>query len=68
MDMKFWRVSMCSAWLYFSFAAGVSGANAKVDADIQQALDTPPHQRDAQSDLPPPLLDAAARLCQAVPL
>lgn len=31
-----------AAWFYFSFTAAVSGANAKVDADTQKALDTPP--------------------------
>ena len=31
-----------AAGLYFSFSASVHSANKKIDADIQQALDTPP--------------------------
>jgi polyisoprenyl-teichoic acid--peptidoglycan teichoic acid transferase len=30
------------AWFYFSFAGAVSGANAKIDTDIQKALDAAP--------------------------
>lgn len=31
-----------AAWLYFSFSANVGAANARIDADIARALQTPP--------------------------